>query len=130
MYSITRITAATVLLIGAALAVMGTVATPVTDASGSCDVEGHEKPLNAIEAGFLRELNDYRRAKGLSTLEESPSLRKAAMWKSVARANGASEAHEDPDRSMAERLNACGYDFIANKGENLAKFEFEGLGDI
>lgn len=91
-----------------------------------CDAPAADAPLEAVEQALIGEINDYRTALGLANVSESPSLRRAAMWKSQDRAEGGPETHDDPTRSWHKRLNDCGYTLDAEKGENLANFE----GDI
>jgi len=67
-------------------------------------------------------INEYRRSRGLTALEVSAPLRKAALWKSADMAAGGPYDHADADgRFTFDRLDDCGYNFVnAAKGENLA----------
>src|SRR5262245_10857688 len=96
--------------------------TPSALARGTCDVANADQPLSPIEAAMIAAINDYRRSKNLSTLELSPSLRKAALWKATDMATGGPYDHADADgRYTFDRLSDCGYDFVnASSGENLA----------
>ena len=115
------------LLTGVVLFAMSVLPVPVVRAAGSCDVEVSPE-LSAIERAMIDRINAHRQEKGLSLLEPaSPALRRAALWKVTAFAQGALYAHDDEDRTWEERLDACGYDFLAAKGENLGHIEGQSL---
>ena len=115
----------TLLLILCAVLGDAAAASPAA-AVGGCAVDGMDGSLDSLETAMLAEINEYRAALGLSRLELSSALRREAVWKAVARASGAAETHDDPDRSWSERFTACGYREDAAIGENLAVFD----GDI
>jgi uncharacterized protein YkwD len=90
-----------------------------------CEVDNADLQMEQIEQHMLAAINAYRQQRGLSALESSPTLRRAAMWKSQERGRGGAEAHDDPFRRWDQRLNDCGYDPAAMKGENLAVVDGE-----
>ncbi len=71
---------------------------------------GTNKPKLADEVVKL--VNDYRGRQGLARVSSSPTLTKAAVWKSGHMARYNYFSHEDAapaSRSTGERLLACGY---------------------
>jgi uncharacterized protein YkwD len=90
-------------------------------AAGSCDVANADQTLGPVESAMVKAINDYRRTRRLPLLNVSPTLRRAALWKTMDMANGGPYSHADSDgRYTFDRLNDCGYDFAnAAKGENL-----------
>jgi hypothetical protein len=103
----------------------GIQAAPIARADLGCVVDPAEVAIDPIEGDLLREINQYRAEQGLGAVELSSLLTQAAVWKSAARVNGGPETHDDPGRHWDARLNDCGYDFNASKGENLARLEGE-----
>ena len=91
----------------------------------TCQVEDADAPLERVERDMIEAINVYRRERGRPDVAASPALRRAALWKSQERARGGPETHDDPFRRWDERLNDCGYDMPAEKGENLAAFQGE-----
>jgi len=87
-----------------------------------CDIDLSESPLDVIEQDMLARINQYRRELGLPAVGVSPMLTRAAVWKSVSRAQGTPEVHDDANRSWFKRLSDCGYNMDTFKGENLATF--------
>ena len=86
-----------------------------------CRIDETVLPLDAVEQALLAAINRYRANLGAPVLEVSPTLTRAAVWKSAARAAGAAETHDDPFRRWHERLFDCGYRLNTEEGENLAK---------
>ncbi|MBI2762039.1 MAG: CAP domain-containing protein [Chloroflexi bacterium] len=119
--SILHAAAAATLGAASLLSAAGPAAMGATDVG--CAIEQSESDIDAIEQELVAELNAYRTERGLGTVEVSPLLTRAAVWKSTARAAGAPETHDDPGRPWDVRLNECGYDFEAAKGENLARLD-------
>lgn len=89
----------------------------------TCSVSEAHLSVGPIEQGLLREINQYRNEQALPPVTLSPTLTRAALWKSAARAEGGAEAHDDPFRSWHQRLLDCGYTADTAKGENLASFD-------
>lgn len=81
---------------------------------------GTKKPVLAKQV--VKQVNDYRRRKGLAQLATHPTLSKAAMWKAGHMAKFDYFGHHDEgnaNRSPGARLLACGY--RGNTwGENIA----------
>jgi Cysteine-rich secretory protein family len=88
-------------------------------------VTNSDQPLSPIETAMAAAVNAYRQSRGLPTLEISPSLRRAALWKSANMANGGPYDHADADgRYTFDRFRDCGYNFAnAGMGENLANVD-------
>jgi uncharacterized protein YkwD len=121
------IVAAVVLIILGSWAAAVPVAGELTP--GDCAVTDDELALSPLEYTLIDAINTYRAALGAPALEVSPSLTRAAVWKSEARAAGAPEAHDDPFRPWDQRLADCGYDLPTAKGENLARVTGELAAD-
>lgn len=68
---------------------------------------------------MLSIINTYRSQNGLSPLTASPSLSRAALWKSSDMAQNQYFAHDDLGRGWLQRLLDCGYP-SSNDGEDLA----------
>ncbi len=109
-------------LIAALLAALGT--SPAAVASGDC-TPGADWPAasGADAAQVVTLVNAHRAELGLGPLTTLGSLGAAASWKARHMAMYTYMAHEDPappiDRSVGERLAACGYSGGA-WGENIA----------
>ena len=71
------------------------------------------------EQSMLSLINAYRSQSGLSPLAASPSLARAALWKSADMAQNQYFAHDDLGRGWLQRLLDCGY-ASSNDGEDLA----------
>lgn len=112
----TRLAAAIVLLV---LAVDPGSTAWATASTGSCDVAVVDS-FSHGEQILLREINAYRAAQGLHELAMSPSLNRAALWKSVSRADGGPDGHDDGERTWDQRFDDCGYDSNSYIGEALA----------
>jgi uncharacterized protein YkwD len=121
MTTLIRLCTAFLLVLCAGLA--GTAASSPAYALEGCTVAGAETSLDPVESAMFAAINDYRGSLGLPRLEPSTALRREALWKAAARANGAAETHDDPDRGWSERFTACGYRDDAAMGENLAVFD-------
>ena len=68
---------------------------------------------------MLSLINGYRQQNGLSPLTPSPSLSRAALWKSADMAQNQYLSHDDVGRGWIQRLTDCGYP-STNDGEDLA----------
>ncbi|MDH3226993.1 MAG: CAP domain-containing protein [Thermoleophilia bacterium] len=90
---------------------------------------GTKKPK--LADGIVKLVNDYRGKRGLSRVSRSPTLTKAAMWKSGHMARYDYFSHEDAapaSRSTGERLLACGYRG-SSWAENIA-FGYTSAGQV
>ena len=108
----------TVLLLVLCAGLAGSAATGRAYALEGCTVAGAEVSLDPVEAAMFSAINDYRASLGLPRLEPSSALRREALWKAAARANGAAETHDDPDRGWSERFTDCGYRDDVAMGQN------------
>src|SRR4051794_12907973 len=81
-------------------------------------------PRQELVRDVLARLNADREKRALPLLRPSPSLTRAALWKSLHMAGHAYLAHADPApiaRSVGQRLAACGYPSrLSGWGENIA----------
>jgi uncharacterized protein YkwD len=104
-----------------ALAGPGTAA-GATPAKGGCTVGPNwGAPNAAFAATTLRLVNQHRARIGARPLTATPSLTKAALWKSSHMMRFGYFAHDDGPaaRTTAQRLSACGYR-RASWAENIA----------
>ncbi len=94
-------------------------ARPHAVAGPNCTVDAS---IDTEEAEFLRLINEYRQQNGLSSLELSDALSRAAAWKSQDMATNGYFAHDDTPigRTWTQRLSDCGYTFGTWLGENIA----------
>lgn len=90
-----------------------------------CDVSAHADTLHFTEQSLLDGINAYRRERGLDDVALSPSLRRAALWKSEDRVRGGPGDHDDADRTWDQRISDCGYHAPAATGETLAAIQGE-----
>ena len=77
--------------------------------------------LDGEEQAFLRMINDYRVANGLTPLVASPGLSSSARWMSIDMAQKNYFSHTDSlGRDPFTRMKAFGYTYNTWLGENLA----------
>lgn len=93
-------------------------------ATGDCSPQSQWGTLRPdLSAGVLRLVNAHRSAIGRGALATSPTLQRAAEWKSLHMGHYGYMQHSDPappvERSVPERLAACGYRG-SGYGENIA----------
>jgi hypothetical protein len=98
--------------------ILGLAAQSSTGALTNC--EPSSATLSAAEQEMLNLHNEVRAQHGLAALAVSPSLNRAASWKSAdSSASGSSFGHHDSlGRGPSERARDCGYD--ADAAENIA----------
>ncbi len=91
-----------------------------TYAITNCDTNA--AAYDSEEQAFLQLINTYRQQNGLGTLSSSPSLDRAAAWKSQHLGANSYFAHDDTPigRSWDQRIRDCGYTYNAWIGENIA----------
>jgi uncharacterized protein YkwD len=108
-------------LAGALLAGFAAFATltPTARAGPNCTIDAS---IDSEEQAFLTLINDYRADNGLGPLALSPTLNKAAAWKSQHMVDANYFAHDDLPigRSWDDRIVDCGYGFATWIGENIA----------
>jgi len=102
----------------AGFAALGAFATGAR-AGPNCDIDA---AIDSEEQQFLGLINDYRQDNGLGALALSPTLNRAAAWKSQHMADNNYFAHDDLPiaRTWDDRIADCGYDFNTWIGENIA----------
>ncbi|MDQ3876157.1 MAG: CAP domain-containing protein [Actinomycetota bacterium] len=109
-----------------ALALAAAPATGGPAQSGDCNLRPDwPRPRTDLAAQVVVLVNAYRERIGRRALRVSPSLTRAAVWKASHMARYRYMRHDDPappvKRSVAERLEACGYPVRAfSAGENIA----------
>ena len=108
--------------VGAATLAAGLGATPGALAAGACSARSN---WGVATPGFERQVltlvNQHRRAMGLRSLRRSPSLARAARWKSKHMARYGYFEHADPSgRSPFQRMADCGFKSRRALGENIA----------
>jgi uncharacterized protein YkwD len=84
-----------------------------------CTVSDSLNDSPVVINAMFDEINRFRAARGAAPLTLSPVLTHAALWKSVDRAHGGPNEHEDlsPFRTWDQRLADCGYPADAVGGE-------------
>jgi uncharacterized protein YkwD len=114
-------------ILGIAVAVVlsGRVAPTAGGAVGDCTPSPSWGTVDAsLEAQVVQLVDAHRTAMGLGSLTVSKSLTASAEWKSLHMAAYNYLAHDDPappvSRTVAQRLDACGYPSAAGWGENIA----------
>jgi uncharacterized protein YkwD len=112
--------AAVLLMVVAGMAVLRSSHSDLAQALTNCSAPAGEELLNAQEQQMLAALNDERTSRGIAALKPSPSLNRAAAWKSLdSSAVPPAISHTDSfGRSPSERARDCGYP--AGVGENAA----------
>lgn len=85
-----------------------------------CSVAADPAVLDGEEQAALDLINGHRSQRGLALLAISPSLNRAAQWKSESMAGGTPFAHDDGFRSWAQRMRECGYTYSTWVRENIA----------
>jgi uncharacterized protein YkwD len=102
----------------AGLAALATLA-PTAQAGPNCTVDAS---IDSEEQAVLALINDHRQANGLGPLALSPTLNKAAAWKSQHMVDENYFNHNDVPigRSWDDRIVDCGYSFATWIGENIA----------
>jgi uncharacterized protein YkwD len=97
-------------------AVLARHAAQPANAAGNCYVS---RAPDSEEQSMLSLINSYRQQNGLSPLNPSPALSRAALWKSSDMAQNQYFSHDDLGRGWLQRLLDCGYASM-NDGEDLA----------
>jgi uncharacterized protein YkwD len=87
-------------------------------AAGNCSVS-RSGGSDSEEQSMLTLINNYRQQNGVGPLTPSPTLDRAALWKSSDMAQNDYFSHDDPGRGWLQRLLDCGYP-STNDGEDLA----------
>jgi uncharacterized protein YkwD len=109
--------AAAATLGGALIAATVALDTPAT-AITNCETS--EAALTATESEFLRLLNEERARVGVGPLVASPTLNRAAAWKSADQASVGGLSHTDSlGRDPLRRIRDCGYTYGGWWGENV-----------
>lgn len=100
-----------VLVVAIAGAVVATAVATGWTASATETCETETAALNAAERAVFEAINDYRESNGAPALAESPTLNRAAAWKSEdSSAAYPTASHEDSlGRSPSQRVQDCGY---------------------
>jgi uncharacterized protein YkwD len=112
--------AAAALALLTALVVAQMLAHPRTliAAAGACSTS-RTAGSDGEEQSMLSLINTYRSQNGLVPLAASPTLGRAALWKSADMAQNQYFSHDDLGRGWLQRLLDCGYT-STNDGEDLA----------
>lgn len=85
-----------------------------------CTVADSQLATSSAEQEMFEQINDYREEQGLSPLNWSPLLKKAATWMSNDMLNHATLSHIDSlGRTIDARIADCGYPTPASFGENI-----------
>lgn len=112
------------IFLAAALALMGAVGIqthgPAVAQTPGCNVSSNELSVDQEEQSAIELINALRSSNGASALALSPSLGQAAALKSTSMAANGSFSHDDPGRSMSQRVRDCGYNATPNVAENIA----------
>ena len=72
-------------------------------------------PDHAAATALLAAVNLHRTTNGLSPLEVSASLMRAAEWKAAYMAGPGEFSHNDPGRTWEQRIADCGYEHPASE---------------
>ncbi|MEX0750839.1 MAG: CAP domain-containing protein [Dehalococcoidia bacterium] len=91
--------------------------TPRAQAAGDCNIN---ETVDAEEQAFLKLINQHRAQNGRAPLGLSYTLSRAAAWKSKDLGVNAYFAHDDLNRTRAQRIRDCGYRYNTYLGENIA----------
>jgi uncharacterized protein YkwD len=112
------------LFLTATLALMGAVGIrtyePAVAQTPGCNVSPNELTVDQEEQSALEMINALRASISAPALTLSPSLGQAAALKSSTMASSGSFSHDDPGRSMTQRIRDCGYSATPNVAENIA----------
>lgn len=109
-----------VVLVAVTLAAGPATARTAFAQSGDCGVSQADLGIDGEEQAALDAINALRSGAGLAALSPSPSLGRAATWKSAAMAATGLFSHDDPGRGFPTRLRDCGYPANTWIGETLA----------
>ena len=106
-------------------AVLGLLVAPAAArATGDCVPGAWPAPQAAPASEVVRLVNQHRAAIGLGPLLVSPTLTRAAVWKSRHMAQYRYLEHDDPPppvaRTWIDRVHTCAYPANAYAGENIA----------
>src|SRR6478672_6478253 len=108
--------------VGVATLVAGLSATPGALAAGGCTSHASwGTTVPSFERQVITLVNQHRRSMGLRPLRRSPTLTRAARWKSRHMARYRYFDHSDPSgRSPFQRMWDCGFHRRMALGENIA----------